>query len=504
MKTMLSRKLIATNAAMIACLLILGTAAVVGLLSLGSTIEEIAEEYEESRMIEQINVHTTMARGRLGQADEDPATMVQSIDDALAVLDAFLQFQEHEEELDVRHQDAESSFATTVRKELLAARSLSTGAAASPRSLDVIAAHVDEALANVNRLLEQTDVSGVRDESLRKALRTAVMVAVLTLLIILGGVATSVLGYRSVILPLRKLRRGVRAFAGGDLSHRLDPRVDQEFVALVNEFNRMAGELQTLYRDLEEKVESKSRELVRSERLASVGFLAAGVAHEINNPLSIMTGYAEMGQKWLDGEIDDERRQEIRDAMQIIRQEAFRCKQIIQQLLSLSRMGDGVRGKVALSRVADEVTTMLSALEKYRHHRIDRICHEDAAGPVWGNESELKQVVLNLAVNALESIGRDSGGHVTIAITNQDEAMQLVVDDNGSGMTPETLEHVFEPFYTRRSGAENRGTGLGLSICHAIIESHGGTIRAESDGPGRGSRFTITLPIRTGAPVHAN
>ena len=503
MKSTLSHKLIATNAALIACLLVVGGASVVGLLSLRVTIEEMAEEYEESRLVDEVIRHATTARAMLEQGEPAGAAVVAPLDEALRRLDSFAAFQEVEGEALELHQNVESSLESRIRGAIIAARTLAERTdPAEASSRERITAQLDLALRDLGALLEQTDVSGVRKESDQHAARTALMVAALTLLIIAGAILMSVFGYRSVIVPLRQLREGVRDFAGGDLGRRLDTTVDQEFAALADEFNRMAGELEALYRDLEAKVQAKSRELVRSERLASVGFLAAGVAHEINNPLSIMTGYAEMGQKWLHGAQSDEQRAELRTALQIIRQEAFRCKQIIQQLLSLSKMGDGVRGEVSLPRVADDVIGMLSAMRKYRGRAIALRCPDQGLPAVWGNEPELKQVVLNLAVNALEALDQTTDGSVVIELARRDSAVQLEVSDNGAGMTPEVLERVFEPFFTQRGGAEGRGTGLGLSICHAIIESHGGTIRASSDGPSRGSRFTIALPAVQSKVTH--
>jgi signal transduction histidine kinase len=266
----------------------------------------------------------------------------------------------------------------------------------------------------------------------------------------------------------------------------------------------MASELSTLYAELERKVQVKSQELVRSERLASVGFLAAGVAHEINNPLNIMSGYAEMARGWLQSADHHGEVEQVRDALDIIRQEAFRCKDITDKLLSLAT-GETQRSQVSLPRLAGEMAAMLRGLRKYQDRSIIVQAEEAAHAPVRASAAEIKQVLLNLMVNALEAVPSGSG-EVRVDCRRAAGMVEVAVSDNGEGMTPEVRERVFEPFFSaRRSRAaqhRSRGVGLGLSISHAIITNHGGKITAESGGPGLGSRFSIELPVATRA-AHA-
>jgi two-component system, NtrC family, sensor kinase len=326
-----------------------------------------------------------------------------------------------------------------------------------------------------------------------------------------GAVAAlmlSVVQYRLVMLPLRRLRQGVRRVAEAQFSQKLDPSnmgASPEFLDLALEFNRMAGELDDFYRRLEEQVRAKSRELVQSERLASVGFLAAGVAHEINNPLNIISGYAELTTRQLApgrGPPGEEAVAQARERLRIIRDEAFRCKDITEKLLSLARSGSEGRETLDLALVARDVALMTRGLKNYRDRRLTLNLDSGRPLQVQANLTEMKQVLLNLTINALESVPV-AGGEVCIEGRQSDAWVELSVKDNGLGMSPEVLRHVFEPFFTVRRGGDRsaasvgeRGTGLGLSITHAIIESHGGTIRAQSDGPGRGARFTIALPAR--------
>ncbi len=329
---------------------------------------------------------------------------------------------------------------------------------------------------------------------------------------VLLSVVLGVLHYRGVMNPIRRLSDGVRQLTRGHFKGRVQAGGRDELASLASDFNRMAEELDGFYHQLERKVADKSRELIRSERLASVGYLAAGVAHEINNPLGIISGYAEYTLAEL-----DKRQQamngtgdEIAKSLSVIRDEAFRCKQITQKLLSLARGGDDARQPVDLLQTARDVASIIGGLKEHREKRVVVRGEEpvDAADGRWRSaphdaggfaviavEQEMKQVLLNLAVNALEAVAPGTG-EVRIDVRRRDGQIELVVADNGRGMTPETLERVFEPFFTekRGRGGDGQGTGLGLSITHAIIRNHGGTITAESDGVDQGSRFVIRLP----------
>jgi signal transduction histidine kinase len=179
----------------------------------------------------------------------------------------------------------------------------------------------------------------------------------------------------------------------------------------------------------------------------------------------------------------------VRSYLRMIQDEAFRCKEITGKLLDFSRMGDVKRQPAELRDLVQGVIDMLGHLAKYQRKRIEFVPGEPVVADV--NAQEIKQVVLNLLTNALEST--DDDGHVIVELDQHAAHAELVVSDNGCGMTHEVLEHLFEPFFTRRR--HGQGTGLGLSISYRIIEEHGGQIEATSDGPGRGSRFRVWLPL---------
>jgi two-component system, NtrC family, sensor kinase len=303
--------------------------------------------------------------------------------------------------------------------------------------------------------------------------------------------------------PLRDLEAGVARVARGDFSHRIKIESGDEMQDLAEAFNDMTGRLQELYGDLARQVNERSRQLVRSERLASVGFLAAGVAHEINNPLASIAFCSEALESRL-GDLVRVARAAGRGEdcevfakyLKMIQEEAFRCKNITERLLEFSRTGERRREESDLGALVQSVLDLARHLQNSRGKEIDLRVNTDRVpgGRILArvNSEEIKSVVLNLVVNALDSM--EEGGTLTIALGQRDGMAELKFTDNGCGMTQEVLDNIFEPFFTRsRSG---KGTGLGLTISHRIVTHHGGELEAESEGPTHGSTFTVRLPLQ--------
>jgi signal transduction histidine kinase len=369
------------------------------------------------------------------------------------------------------------------------------GADLTPASARSITTDVDNALWDVWSILHgcQTYLRSRQEHASARLDTTTLLLGALSAAALAAALGVTASQYRSLMSPLQRLRRGVRSVAAADFNRRLEPGGGREFAELAEEFNRMASELDGFYKELEEKVRAKSRELVRSERLASVGFLAAGVAHEINNPLNVISGYAELTLKRLRALDGDPAADDAAKSLRIIRDEAFRCKETTEKLLSLARGGDDSREPLSLSEVARDVAAMTRGLKNYRDRKVTLEFDEADALGVVANANEMKQVLLNLTVNALQAVSPGTG-EVVIEGRRDGGWVEVSVSDNGRGIPPESLKHVFEPFYTDKRGAGEPGTGLGLSITHAIVESHGGRITAESGGAGRGSRFTVKMP----------
>jgi len=176
--------------------------------------------------------------------------------------------------------------------------------------------------------------------------------------------------------------------------------------------------------------------------------------------------------------------------LQMIQAEAFRCKEITEKLLDFSRVGPAKRQTTVLSDVVAGVIEMVSHIGKYQQKTIEFRSADGILASV--NSQELKQVVLNLLTNALDCVEEDTGV-VRVDLTRRDGWAELTFTDNGCGMTEDVLEHLFEPFFTRRTVGQ--GTGLGLSITHRIVSDHGGEIDAHSQGPGRGATLRVRLPL---------
>ncbi len=296
--------------------------------------------------------------------------------------------------------------------------------------------------------------------------------------------------------PLTTLVEGSREVAAGKFDHRIHLDSSDEMGELAEAMNAMTARFQEIRDDLDRQVRERTKQVVRSEQLASVGFLAAGVAHEINNPLASIAMCSESLEGRLYellnqmGEEHAAERDVVRSYLEMIQKEAFRCKQITEKLLDFSRMGDSERHNADVRELVAGVIEMLRHLGKYQNKNV--VLREGQPVIAEICPQEIKQVVLNLITNALDSV--EAGGTVTIDLTPRGEDAQIIVEDNGCGMTEDVVRHLFEPFFTRRRGEQ--GTGLGLSITYRIVEEHHGQIAAFSEGLGKGSKFTVTLPLR--------
>lgn len=323
-----------------------------------------------------------------------------------------------------------------------------------------------------------------------QASRSIVILSTLSVVVLLMVLAR--LFRRWVLKPVYQLHFGVLQIARGRFDHRISISTTVEMQALADAFNTMASKLGATYADLEHQVEVRSRQLVRSERLAGVGFLAAGVSHEINNPLASIAFGAEALESRL-SRLNDllpaSDLKPVQSYLSMIQEEAFRCKRITEKLLDFARGGDTHRDRTDLVQLVQSVIEMTQHMGKYR----GRTIRFQPRSPLFCNvdAQEIKQVVLNLVVNSLEAI--NTGGCLIVESHADDGMAELIFTDNGHGMSEEVLENVFEPFFTRKK--DGKGTGLGLSISHRIINQHNGELLAESPGENMGATFTVRLPL---------
>lgn len=494
----LARKLAIRIAAIVVVLVVVGGAALWGLVGLRGHFTAAEDEYEQLRGVYEIGYYTATAQRLLRSPDGGGGAAAavqlhQAMQRAESMLDDPL--------LSAHIDDARRADLRRLVDELRVAHDAVVDTEAAPA--DAPHPAINQALGRVATLVQRAKAQIIanREAATDRLHTTVTVIAAVTLLAAIGAVLVGVSQYRSVMRPLRRLEQGFAGVAQADFTQRVDVTGDREFARLAEQFNDMADRLDQLYRHLEEQVRLKSQQLVRSERLATLGHLAAGVAHEINNPLATISGYAESTLRRAESADGPDLDDATRKALRVITEEAFRCKDITAKLLSLSRPDAGEREPVPLRRVVDRVMAMIDGLPQAKDRDVSaHVPHADAddSTTVNANEAELIQVLLNLVVNALEAV-EPGAGEVTVGLTPRNTWVELTVKDNGRGMTPEVLERVFEPFFTDKPRRDQRGTGLGLSITHAIVEKHGGRLTAQSDGPGAGSVFTVELPAARGA-----
>jgi len=299
------------------------------------------------------------------------------------------------------------------------------------------------------------------------------------------------LAYRWILRPLRLLIKGARKVAGGQFHYRIHLDTHDEIAELAAAMNGMTSRFQAIRDDLDRQVTDRTRQVVRAEQLASVGYLAAGVAHDISTPLELIVRAADALDETMDSEdiSPEERRELLLKHLVEIQTQAFCCKGITENLLDFSRASDAQRKPTELREILQSVVDLASHLGKNQGKCVVLLPGPSVYAAV--NVQQIKQVAVNLVVNALERA--EAGGTVEVSLRAVGEEVELVVADDGPGLSDDELEQLFEPNTgSRRAGC---GIGLGLSISASIIEDHGGRITAISPGPGAGTRLRVCLPL---------
>ena len=226
-------------------------------------------------------------------------------------------------------------------------------------------------------------------------------------------------------------------------------------------------------------------------KLAAIGELAAGVAHEINNPLAIMMENAGWIQDLLksDDPHSEENTEEIFSSLQTITTQGHRCREITHKLLSFARKADSATKAVNINSLLDDIAGFARQKAKYRNVEI-RLSLDPNAGEVDSSPAEIQQIILNLVNNAIDAIEHDSG-MVQLRSARETSFVRIDVEDNGQGIPKDFLPRIFEPFFTTKDAG--KGTGLGLSICRDLLSKMGGSISVDS-APGQGCVFHVRLP----------
>ncbi len=253
--------------------------------------------------------------------------------------------------------------------------------------------------------------------------------------------------------------------------------------------NDVVSHVITVGEDITDRVEA-NRGVARAEKLAAVGRLAAGVVHEINNPLATISACAEaLESRVNEGAFDgSEALADLREYLGLIRSEAFRCKNITMGLLDFSRTRASGRTLINLGHVVDSAARLLSHQNRGVEVSFDIQTAADLPS-VSGDPGQLQQVIIALATNAVDAM--PDGGKLTITTKRNGRTVLVEVSDTGSGIAPENVPKIFEPFFTTKE--VGKGTGLGLAVCYGILTEHGGNLDVQST-PGVGTTFTISLP----------
>jgi len=348
------------------------------------------------------------------------------------------------------------------------------------------------------------------DEIDRSIRENVIIIAVLSLgFVIFALFSISFFVRRLIYVPLRDLETGAKRLSSGNLEQPIPVRSEDEFGELAASFNAMTAalrnsqqELREWGRTLEQKVEKRTRELriaeaeaARGEKLASVGLLAAGIAHELNNPLTgILTFSHLIRKKMPDGSPEAE-------DLDLVIRETRRCAAIIRRLLDFAREKTPEKKFADLNQLIEDTVRIIERPANLRDIEITMDL-DRSLPPVWVDADLFKQVIMNMLVNAQHAI--EEKGSVTIRSRRVPEPrspepgtkpvpmIELSIIDTGCGIPEQNLKRIFDPFFTTK--ALGKGTGLGLSVSHGIVKAHGGAIEVES-AVGEGSTFRVYLPL---------
>lgn len=289
--------------------------------------------------------------------------------------------------------------------------------------------------------------------------------AVCVLLVLMLSVGFTLRLRRAVVKPLAVLSDAARNFGAGRFDIRLGAVGIGELRAVGEAFDKMAEELQ-----------AREKQIVEKERMAAIGQLAAGIAHEINNPIQIIRGY-------LKTMATDGCSEEFVDELRIIDEEAAACQRIADDLVAYARTPELRRQDVVMSELIAESARRLSETHKVPH----AVEVSADAATLHVDPDRIRQVLLNLLLNASQ-VSAD-GTPIEVRGAAGNSSYEIAIADRGPGIDPHNIERVFEPFFSQRAG----GTGLGLAVCRGIVDAHGGTIEAHARSGG-GTTFTVRLP----------
>jgi two-component system NtrC family sensor kinase len=309
-----------------------------------------------------------------------------------------------------------------------------------------------------------------------------------------------------VVTPVASLVQATRRVARDQLDIEIPVTWSGELGLLATSFNDMTrslrstqDELKALMAGLERKVEDRTAalrtaqdQLVRSEKLSSLGKLSASIAHEINNPLAGILTFAKLLVRTLDaGTPDDATRKTLVKNLHLVEREAERCTAIVRNLLDFARERPLAVAEIDPAGVVEEALQLLANQLGIQNVRVER--NSQPLPRVDGDFGQLRQAIVNVIMNACEAMALGGKLTVDMSVVEGGREVELAIGDSGPGIPPDVMAHVFDPFFTTKA----KGTGLGLSVVYGIVERHGGHIDLTSE-PGKGTRVAIRLPVHAG------
>jgi two-component system NtrC family sensor kinase len=311
--------------------------------------------------------------------------------------------------------------------------------------------------------------------------------------------------WREVGQPIKALKKGTEHLSRGELGYQIEVRSGDEMGDLAQSFNGMSLQLRaaneeivTWAKTLEDRVEQKTRELKRAhdhvlhvEKMASIGKMAAVVAHEVNNPLSGILTYAKLLRKWVaSGQVENKKREEAMECLDLIATESRRCGDLVKNLLTLSRSAPMNIEHTDLRTVIDRCLLLVRHQLELGGIHLELNLAEDMPR-VPCDPAQIEQVLLALIMNAIDAMPRGGNLWLQTRLSDDESEIEIRVRDDGAGIAPDVLPQIFEPFLTTKESGH--GVGLGLAISRGIVERHKGRIEVQSE-LGRGTTFTVTLP----------
>ncbi len=438
---------------------------------MGKVVEETREELLALRL--------EQALQRVKTQDTGPALFAE----ASELLDQFKSQAPTDDPSEAEHEHDEDNLGLSVRRQIQALFS-EPRLSANPAAWN----ELESTVTALRRETEHESEEAVRDATTaagrtRSTIFTAMLLFFGVLLWILQAVS------RQVVSPILELTNVAKRIGAGQTNARVPTYGSGEIGELGHAFNAMASQVEHSKEDLEQRIQVRTQQFLRAARLADFGTLAAGIAHEINNPLASIAASAEgLERRIADGRIDHAQQREY---LQVIASEAFRAHAIASRLLEFARHDPGPSTPSDLMVALREIQLLLAPRLEARAIQLKTFSPASSL-VVMGNTSEFKQVLHNLLGNAIDA--SPHGGTIELRCMREGSLAVVEIQDQGPGIAPADKERIFDPFFTTKE--PGKGTGLGLSIVHRIVESYGGSVDCV-DTP-TGALFRWTMPLLEG------